>query len=195
MENISGRLPAKTTSGLIHSKTFRLPLEVMFLTGLGMLAILLHARFKSPLSIPGHHGIEFMALLLMGRLSSNLKFASTTTSFGVGLLLLFPVLGFRDPLMGFNFMLPGLLLDFCYNLGWNFVKKAWFLALIAGLAYMMIPLSRMIISISTGYQYETFLKYGLFVPVLTHFAFGLAGGLLGTGIYKILNKFFSKRSS
>jgi len=67
-----------------------------------------------------------MALLMLGRLSSNLRFASTLSSFGIGLLLLFPVFGFNDPMMGFNMMLPGFLLDFSYHFGGQFNRKAWF---------------------------------------------------------------------
>jgi hypothetical protein len=192
MDNIFGKSQIETTSGLIHSRTLRLTLEALLLMGLGALAVLMHARLRSPISVPGHHGIEFMALLLLGRLSSNLKFASTISSFGIGLLLLFPVLGFRDPLMGFNCMLPGFLLDICYLAGGNLSKKIWFVVLIAGLSYMMIPISRLIITAFTGYQYGSFLKYGPIVPVLSHFAFGLSGGLFGTGISKLLNKLFSK---
>ena len=192
MDNIFGKSQIETTSGLVINKTLRIVLEVLLLIGLGAVAILLHARFRSPISVPGHHGIEFMALLLVGRLSSNLKFASTISSFGIGLLLLFPVFGFRDPLMGFNYMLPGFLLDICYLTGGNLSKKIWFILLIAGLSYMMIPISRLVITTFTGYQYGSFLKYGPIVPVLSHFAFGLSGGVLGTGVSKLLNKLFSK---
>lgn len=192
MENIFGKPQVETTSGLIHNRTLRLTLEALLLMGLGALAVLLHARLRSPISVPGHHGIEFMALLMLGRLSSNLRFASTFSSFGIGLLLLFPVFGFNDPMMGFNMMLPGFLLDFCYHFGGKFSRKAWFVMLIAGFSYMLIPLSRLIINAFTGYPYGAFLKYGPIIPVVSHFTFGLMGGLLGTGVSNILKKLFSK---
>jgi len=160
--------------------------------GLGALAVLLHARLRSPISVPGHHGIEFMALIMLGRLSSNLRFASTLSSLGIGLLLLFPVFGFNDPMMGLNMMLPGFLLDFSYHFGGQFSRKAWFLMLIAGFSYMLIPVSRLIISAFTGYQYGAFLKFGPIIPMVSHFVFGLTGGMLGTGVSKIFTKIIKK---
>jgi hypothetical protein len=114
------------------------------------------------------------------------------SSFGIGLLLLFPVFGFNDPMMGFNMMLPGFLLDFSYHLRGQFNRKAWFLMLIAGFSYMLIPVSRLIFSAFTGYQYGAFLKFGPIIPVASHFVFGLTGGLLGTGVSKIFSKIISK---
>jgi hypothetical protein len=166
----------------------------MFLLGIGAVAILLHARLRTPLNIPGHHGIEFMGLLLLGRMSSNLRFASTISSLGIGLLLMFPVFGFGDPMMGFNYMLPGLFLDVFYHLGGQRSKKVWFLAIVAGISYITIPFSRLLISSSTGYLYGAFLKHGFVAPFIGYLLFGLSGGLLGTGASKIFNKLTSKIS-
>lgn len=194
MERQTGKLQVKTISGRIHSAGLARLLEILFLLGIGAIAILLHARFKSPLSIPGHHGLEFMGLLIIGRMSSQLRFASSISSLSIGILLLFPVFGFTDPLMGFNYMLPGIMLDIYYQIGGKINSKATFLALIAGLSYMTIPFSRLLISVSTGYQYGAFIKYGFVTPFVSWFAFGLAGGLLGLGISNIFTKYFSKLS-
>lgn len=194
MEKTTGDTQVKTLSGLTLNRSLARMLEVLLLVGLGALAILLHARFRSPLNIPGHHGIEFMALLILGRLNSRIPYASTISSMGIGLLLLFPVFGFKDPMMGFNYMLPGILLDFYYNLGDRFRKNLLFLALIAGFSYMAIPLSRLIINIGTGYQYGSFIKHGVATPFITFAFFGLMGGLLGTGVSKMLQKFLNKIS-
>jgi len=194
MENIFGKPQVRTISGLTHNRSLGLLLEVLFLLGIGIVAILLHARLRTPLNIPGHHGIEFMALLMLGRMSSNLRFASTISSLAIGLLLLFPVFGFSDPLMGFNYLLPGLFLDVYYQLGGKLTKQTWYLAIIAGLAYLSIPFSRYIISSTTGYIYGAFIKHGIFTPFFTFFLFGLSGGGLGTGASKILNKILSKFS-
>lgn len=195
MENIFGKSQIKTISGLTHSRSLGMLLEVLFLLGIGAVAILLHARFRSPINIPGHHGIEFMALLLLGRVSSNLRFASSISSLGIGLFLLFPVFGFSDPMMGFNYMLPGMFLDISYQLGGKMNTKIWFLAIIAGFSYMMIPISRLLISTFSGYQYLAFIKHGFLVPFATHLLFGLSGGLLGTGVSRIFKKLISKFSN
>jgi len=194
MERQTGKLQVKTISGLIHSTSIARLLEILFLLGLGALAILLHARFKSPLNIPGHHGLEFMALLMIGRMSSQLRFASSVSALSIGLLLLFPVFAFSDPLMGFNYMLPGLMLDICYQIGGKLNSKAFFLAIIAGLSYMIIPFSRLMIAVSTGYQYGAFIKHGFVTPFISWFVFGLAGGLFGLGISNIFTRFLSKFS-
>ncbi len=194
MENIFGKPQIKTISGLTHNRSLGVLLEVLFLLGIGAVAILLHARLRTPLNIPGHHGIGFMGLLLLGRMSSNLKFASTISSLGIGLLLMFPVLGFKDPMMGFNYMLPGLFLDIFYQLGGQQSKKVWFLAIVAGISYITIPFSRLLISSSTGYLYGAFLKHGFVTPFISYLFFGLSGGLLGTGTSKVFNKLISKIS-
>ena len=194
MENIFGKSQARTISGLTHNRSLGLLLELLFLLGIGAVAILLHARLRTPLNIPGHHGIEFMGLLLLGRMTSNLRFASTISSLGIGLLLMFPVFGFSDPMMGFNYMLPGLFLDVFYQLGGQQRKNIWFLAIVAGLSYITIPFSRLLISSSTGYLYGAFIKHGFITPFITYLLFGLSGGLLGTGVSKIFNKLLSRIS-
>nr|NQU90976.1 hypothetical protein [Bacteroidota bacterium] len=169
---------------------------MIFLAGLGAVAILLHARFRSPINIPGHHGIEFMALLLLGRMSSHLKMASSISSLGIGMLLLTPAFGFHNPFMGFNYMLPGLFLDLYFNLGEKLRRNILFLSVISGLAYLAVPLSRLIITASTGYPYGSFIKFGYFLPLFSYGAFGIAGGLLGSGISNIFTRLlsgFSKR--
>jgi len=195
MENIFGNPQVKTISGLTHNRSLGLLLEVLFLLGIGVIAILLHARLRTPLNIPGHHGIEFMGLLLLGRMSSNLRFASTISSLAIGLLMLFPVFGFSDPMMGFNYMLPGLFLDVYYQLGGQMSKKIWFLAIVSGLSYLTIPFSRLLISTSTGYLYGAFIKHGLVAPFIGFLFFGLCGGLLGTGVTRVFNNLISKISN
>ena len=163
--------------------------EYIILFGLGILAILLHARLRTPLNIPGHHGLEFMAILMAGRVASKIKWASSISSLGIGFVLLFPVFGFNDPFMGFNYMLPGLFIDVFYNLTRNLKWQILILSLVAGLAYFTIPLSRLFIHALTGYPYASFLKFGYFVPVVYYFMFGLAGGFTGAGItIAIINK-------
>ena len=179
---MSGKQQQKSISVLSHSSVYGKVAEYVILFGIGILAILLHARLRTPLNIPGHHGLEFMALLMAGRVASKIKWASSISSLGIGFVLLFPVFGFKDPFMGFNYMLPGLFIDVLYNLTRNLKWQMLILALIAGLAYFTIPLSRLFIHALTGYPYSSFLKFGYFIPVVNYFFFGLAGGFTGAGI-------------
>jgi len=57
-------------------------IEVLFLIGFGLLAIILHAKLRSPLRLPGHHGLEFMALMIIGRNISRFSYASSISSIG-----------------------------------------------------------------------------------------------------------------
>ena len=158
-------------------------LEIILLLMAGVMAIVLHARLRTPINIPGHHGIEFMTIIIASRLSSKMKWASSISALGIGIFILFPVLGFKDPMMGFNYMLPLFLVDVAYNFIKSDKHKRLIVALAAGFGYMLIPLSRIMLSLTTGYPYSTFLKHGFATPVFTFFFFGLLGGLLGTGIY------------
>ena len=168
-------------------------LEVTLLFLAGVLAIVLHERLRNPIGIPGHHGLEFMAIILAARLSSKIKWAASISALGIGIFILFPVLGFKDPMMGFNYMLPCFFMDLTYN--FVPVKKYRNIMLIvaAGLGYLMIPLSRMMVTLFTNYPYSSFLKYGFVTPLATFLLFGILGGLLGTGIYNIGKKLFNKK--
>jgi len=186
MENQTGKWHPKNTSSL--SLNVALALEILFLAMLGMLAIVLHARLRIPLGIPGKHGLEFMAILISGRMLSRHTVATSYSSLGIGLLLLFPVFGFFDPMMGFHYMIPGILLDIFYGIYTSLQKKVWFIALISGIAYMSIPLSRLIINLVVGIPYSSFMKHGVPATTASFFLFGLLGGLIGAGIIFSVNK-------
>ena len=101
---------------LLTNRTISSVLEVILLLLAGVLAIVLHARLRMPINVPGHHGIEFMTVIIAARLASKIKWASSISALGIGVFILFPVLGFKDPMMGFNYMLPLFLVDIAYNL-------------------------------------------------------------------------------
>lgn len=190
---MNGSALQKTTLGLSHRTWASVALESLLLMLLGAIAITLHARMRTPLNIPGHHGLEFMAIFILSRMGSNLKFAGSISSMGIGILLLFPVLGFKDPFMGFNYMLPGFLLDVLFLSFPAWRKKLLFLTIISGLAYFTIPLSRLILMTGTGYPYNSFIKHGFATPLISFFVFGLAGGLLGAGFIYSWKKITKKR--
>lgn len=182
---MNGKLHQKHILSRSHSSYLTTVLEHVLLIGLGMLAIVLHARLRTPLNMPGHHGLEFMAVLLAGRMSSRLPAASSLSSAGIGLLLLFPVLGFSDPFMGFNYMLPGFFLDLVWNLSSERKHQLLLMIPAAGVAYLMIPLSRLMLSWITAYPYNSFLKHGPVAVLAGYGMFGLAGGVLGSGLSKL----------
>jgi len=161
--------------------------ETIFLFLLGAIAIVFHSKLRIPLHLPGRHGIEFMMLLLIGRSFSSFRFAASISSLGVAAMLVVPVLGFKDPFIAISLILPGLLMDLFYNIFPKLNKNIWMLALAAGLAYALIPISRLLISFSTGYMYASFLG-GFLYPLATHFGFGFIGGLGGSALVKAVRK-------
>lgn len=179
---MDGKQLQKTISAPSLSGTVPVAIEYLILFGIGVISIVLHARLRTPLNIPGHHGLEFMALLMAGRAASKIPWASSISSMGIGLILLFPVFGFKDPFMGINYMFPGLIIDLLYSLTRQYKWNILVLALISGVAYAVIPISRLILHLITGYPYGTFIKYGYLIPIAGFFVFGLAGGFAGSGI-------------
>lgn len=177
---------------LLTNLTLERILEVILLMLAGSVAIVLHARLRTPINVPGHHGLEFMTILLATRLSSRLKYASSISALGVGIFMLFPVLGFKDPFAWFNYMLPFLALDIIYNNTKSLKFSKMLLIIGAGVAYMMVPLSRLVIALVSGYTYPVFIKHGMISPVFSFFVFGMAGGLLGTGLYIAIRKLIKR---
>lgn len=190
---MNGKQVQKSISAPSLSGTVPLVIEYLILFGISVIAIMLHARLRSPINIPGHHGLEFMALLMAGRVASNIKWASSVSSLGIGLVLLFPAFGFSDPFMGINFMFPGIIIDLLYNIRRKHNWHLFELALIAGVAYMAIPLSRLIIHLLTAYPYSSFIKHGYLIPMIFHFLSGLVGGFAGAGVTSMMMKKFLKK--
>ena len=178
MKAIAGAVRQKQLSNNISRLAWR---EALWLIGLGVGAVVLHATFRWPLRLPGHHGLLWMALLMVGRSLSRYRWASTVSSLGAAGAAFMPFWGFGDPFIGLIYFLPGPVIDGVFNLGRPWQEKAWFLATLAGLAHATKPLARLIISLLTGWPYGSLL-FGLAYPLATHIVFGLLGGLAGAGL-------------
>jgi len=186
MKNSNGNLGQKTLLKAYPISNLAKIAEILALFGLGALAIVLHIKMRTPLKLPGHHGLEFMALLMLGRYASGFKYASSISSLGVGLMLLFPIWGGKDPFAGIVYMLPGFALDFMF---YHLKRKSSMLliALIGGIAYGLIPVTRIIITTITGFPYGSLLTGYLF-PLVTFTVFGFVGSLFGASLMKQLRK-------
>ena len=188
-----GKLQQKTLSKSSQTESLRRILEVLLLMGVGALAIALRARLRMGLNMPGHHGIYFMALIFLARKNSKLTLATTLTSLGTGLLLLAPFLGFKDPMQAAVYILPGITLDLLFILlPQNKKHSLTILALACGAAWMSIPLVRLLIHLTTGMPFDSFLKHGYFYPLFAWFMAGSMGGFAGAGIQIISNRLFKK---
>jgi len=144
--------------------------EIILLSLIGALGVLMHAYLRFPLNVPGHMGLLYMALLFGGRLISKKSYASSLSSLGAAFMLLFP-LGFHDPFLPVIYFVPGLVVDLSYK----YAERMYLKIIFAGIAYAMIPLTRLIITLTTGFVYGSFAKHGIVIPILSHFAFAVAG--------------------
>jgi len=177
---MDGRSSPKTISKAFPVKLLSELTEFILLAGIGAAGVLLHVYLRIPLKLPGHHGIIYMALLLSGKLISRKSYASSLSSIGAATMLLLH-LGFHDPFIPVIYLFPGFIIDLLYN---NFRKinfNIFFLAIICGLAYMTIPITRAVITLVTGFPFGSFVT-GFLYPIVMHFIFGFAGGLIPAGI-------------
>lgn len=177
MDFINGKPQEGISLGVSHSK-LAVWLEHLLLLGLGAMAITMHARFRMGLNTPGHHGMAFMAIFMAARSKSNLKYAGSLMAIGVSAMVFIPFLGFKDPFIALIYLIPGVFIDLVY---FKTKRKFWILCVFSGLAYMMIPFSRLLIHLVSGFPYGAFIKFGYILPHLTHFAFGAIGGIAGLG--------------
>ncbi|MBN2236672.1 MAG: hypothetical protein JW729_03880 [Bacteroidales bacterium] len=177
---MNGKFQAKSTSKALAIN--KLALEVLILSIVGLFAVVLRAKLRIPLSMSGHHGLEVMALLLIGRSVSKLSMASSISTLAAALLIFFPFMGFKDPFLPIIYLLMGANIDFMYQKLKQSKLQLFIFVLIGALSYSIIPSSRILIHISTGYPYESLLKAGYAYTVFSHFIFGALGGLLAFGL-------------
>jgi hypothetical protein len=189
---MNGSMYQKSISKTFQTNTLSLVFEILLLLFLGISAIVLRSYLRIPLNIPGRHGLEFMAILMIARRSSNLPFASIVTMLGASSLMFFPFIGIKDPFLPIIYVVMGIVVDALYLLFRNPANRLAILTLIGGLAYMVIPISRLTIYLFTGILESSFIKWGFVVPVVSHFIFGLAGALLGAGLVYSINRIRKK---
>lgn len=157
-------------------------LEVILLALLGAIAVVLRTKLRVPLQIPGHHGMEVMAVILIGRKISALPVASTISTLTAALMMWMPFMGMRDPFLPVVYILMGVTIDLLFGTLKKFTPNFFFFSLLGGIAYMMIPLSRIVLQISGLYVYPSLVREGFLYPVLSHFLFGAIGAFLAASI-------------
>lgn len=144
----------------------------------GFTAIGLHGAFRYPLNIPGHHGLEFMALLTAASLYSGKRESGFLFSLGAGIGM--PLFGILNPFSILAYLLPGVI----FGLLSGQKKALWLLPLTGGLAYLSIPLFRLLVHFLFGVPVMSFAKYGYFLTSANFFVFGLLGSLIALALYK-----------
>lgn len=168
--------------------------EALLLLGSGALAVVLHRSLDYGLGLPGHHGIEWMALLIIGRLSSRFRGAGSIASVGAAFTSIIPGLRGGDPFVWIWYLLPGPILDLAFLYLPNLSSKAWLLVPLAGLAHVTKPLGRLALGPILGWTFGSF-RNGVALPIVSHFLFGMAGGLLGAVVVLGLQRLSKKPES
>lgn len=173
---MSGKSQAKTISKA--SQVNRTIIEVLILTLLGAAAVALRARLRIHINMPGHHGLEVMALFIIARNSSKIPFAGSIAAIGGALLMLIPFFGFKNPFLPISYIMMGMSIDLLF--AWFKSKRQlrFLFILLGGLAYMMIPISRLFLHILHVYPYQSIIKSGIPYTLISHFIYGAAGAAL-----------------
>ena len=194
MNNINGKLLPRSLSKVLPNKIAENIAEFIILFLLGAIAITLHAKLRIPTQMPGKYGMIYMTILMGSRLCSKFEFSATIATLGAVTLLMMNILGFHDPFMPVIYIFVGLIIDILFISFPKLTEKAWYVALVGGIAWMIIPVFRSIMLIFIGSFHGT-PKYAPIVPYLTHIAFGAVGALLAFSILKIASKSTSKNAT
>jgi len=185
---MNGNMYQKSISKTFQTNTLSIVFEILFLLLLGVSAVMLRSYLRIPMNIPGRHGLEFMAILIIGRRVSKIPFASVIAMIGASSIMFVPFIGIKDPFLPVIYLLMGIVLDSLYFVFRNPSNRLAILTLIGGLAYMVIPISRVGIYLFTGVIDHSFIKWGFAIPIVSHFVFGIAGALLGAGLIYSIKK-------
>jgi len=188
MKNVNGNVSQRTIPKVFPTDRSVTVLEMILLVLLGVFAITLRMKLRIPVGIPGHHGLEVMALLMAGRYISRISVASSISALAAALFMFFPFMGIKDPFLPAIYIIMGISLDLIYYAFKDYKKYLALFALMGGIAYMMIPVCRMLITAFTGYPYNSLIKGGFFYPMAMHFLFGMAGALFGAGLIYSINR-------
>jgi hypothetical protein len=175
---MNGISSLKTTSSVSRTDWTLTWLEALLLIGGGVMAVVLHRTTSNSLGLPGHHGIEWMAIMILGRASSRFRGAGMLTSVGASAASLMPFLQGGNPYAWLFYLLPGFLMDVSYRYAPSLTKHIWFLVFLGGLAHATKPLGQLTINLITGWPFGSF-RYGVVYPFVSHFLFGMVGGLIG----------------
>ena len=154
---------------------------------LGVFAGLLQVHLRYPLNIPGHHGLEWMALLLFGRCLAQQRHAATTLACAaaVSYLMQSPFVAAAHSVKpAFIFLLTGVCCDAIYRVSRNYLPLTVNAGLIGGLAFIAKPLVMYLLFLFAGLKVGMFVKHPDYLPFLSHFLFGMVGGIGGAMLAK-----------
>lgn len=166
------------------------PSSLWLLLLLGVLMAVVQATWRWPLGIPGHHGIEWMAFLLFGRLSASERCATLVVALSaagshIGIdQFVAQTHDLKTPAL---YLLTGAGVDLLYAACYRRVPVAVFGALAGGLAFTLKPLVTLGL-VSLVNDKAGMFRHGIALPFVSHFVFGLVGGLGGALLYLSMHR-------
>ena len=100
--------------------------------------------------------------------------------------MLLAMVSIQNPFGAVTYIFLGGVMDLLYSVTSKYSEKPWVLALVSGIAWMFIPLFRLLLSLFVHVPINLF-SSGIAFPFLTHLLFGFTGGLIGAGILSLIN--------
>jgi hypothetical protein len=180
-------LLGKTLSNVFQNRRISLLAEILLLFLAGALAAVLHAKLRIPMQMPGRQGLVFMAVIILSRNTTRLPYASSLTFAGAaGMMAIFP-LGFGSAFTPLIYLFIGPACDFLFRIFRAGSSHFLVIGLISGLTWMLIPLFRLLLTLTTGAYFDSF-RFGYAWPMGTHLVFGMLGGLLGYSVYQLFRR-------
>ncbi len=174
----------------------------LFLTLLSGLLVLIHISTsvllrRYGLHVPGISGLTWIPLLVIGKVKwrakiSGIYMASVSSA---AVLLITPILGFK--VMGgiwilpfLRYGIPGVLLDLFWPFVEKFSNKPSVYMITATTIAALSHTGKAFFVLITRYFPGQHIHYGLIVLVLSHFAFGIIGGVIGVmiGYFRLNSK-------
>jgi hypothetical protein len=142
----------------------------------GLFAVAIDAAFHLPLKLPGHHGLTQMAFLIMAQCVTRRPWAATASAAASAGVAAIPALGF-SPLAPWLYLLSGLVIDGLCSAAGAWRAHVWFWGLAGGLGNAAKAIGLWLLG-DVASSHGILLVNGLAYSLLSHLAFGCAGGLI-----------------
>jgi hypothetical protein len=186
MRPMAGVSRRRISLSSIESATASLGGGLLFCCATGSIAVAIDVAFHLSLRLPGHHGLTQMALLIMARCVTRRSWAATMSATTSAAIASVPFMGF-SPTAPLLYLLSGLVIDGVCLMCWAWRDRIWFLGAVAGLGNGVKSIELWLLGdIARGHG--VLLINGLAYSLLSHVAFGLAGGLIAAQLWSWTNK-------
>lgn len=174
-------------SRIFPNKAVAVPLEIFLLISVGVLAAFIMARLKMPLHLPGKQGILFLLIIISSARASRLPMAATIATSGAAFFLYMFAFDSTDVFKPVLIMAVALGLDAIIYLHNNKAINNLAFIILAGAAWTLVPLIKLVITLFTGFPFQSFIT-GVAYPFATHLLFGIIAATLALFTLRLFKK-------